>query len=211
MSFKKRIVGAVERMQPLVEDELGVKIGKVDVIPIASDYLRVSERVEERYGHVRATGILKPLEFLLNSTRFIEAWDTELNSIAHAQAGYSTLSYNRNPLVHRFRWGEERLDHIAAHELTHMVHFRLLGTKEEYKPIVNKLPNWLIEGFPEYVARVLVARKYGESLDKLRGVYDKEVEIFSEECIKNGTKVSDIKDLAKIVRELSTREKRLAA
>ena len=126
----------------LVENELKVDLGTIDILPLPKC---IDEIIEELHPSLCKKILFKligmPLIYL--SEDFIAA-----------KAGKSTVYYSRSPLV---AIGSERdMTQTALHELGHIAHRKLLEPfgHEDY----HKIPENVREGFAECVAIYLIQK-----------------------------------------------------
>ncbi|MEK6899084.1 MAG: hypothetical protein AABW79_03240 [Nanoarchaeota archaeon] len=132
ITIKKRLSEAITRAKPIIEERMNVKLGKIKVEPLSEYYtLLSSERVP----------YLSFLEFSFALT---------------AKAADTRVFYSRNPALHLALPSNKHMLWLAAHELGHIAHSRLIGKSIEDPEGIAKLPEFMSEGFAEYIAREVV-------------------------------------------------------
>lgn len=198
ITIGSRIRRALPRIQPYVEGVLGVKLGQIDVLPVANSYVRDILRADaslfSRRPFIKAVGV--SLAYLLGLTE-------EMQMETSAMAEYSTIGYSRNPIINLVTFRKEALDHLVAHELAHQAHFRILGLEtDNYRAAIDKIPKWIVEGFAEYISRSIIKMLYGNSGERrliFNHKYVEERKKFMEALEER--KVSDTQGLIEFIKE----------
>lgn len=162
LTLGSRIRKVLPVVQPEVEKFLDLSIDNVEVLPYSSQIKEYSLRHSHLYnGKPFARAIVSFFTYL----KFL---GTELDMDESASAGFSTIYYSRHPLQSLIHFSRESVYHITAHELTHLAHFRILGLNQgNYLDEIKKRPDWIVEGFAEYVARNVVSGLVKKPFEKV--------------------------------------------
>lgn len=168
-------------LQRRVEDKLEVKLGTIDVKPM----LELASEVRIPLTSIGIRKVIKlPYLLALPSCGILE-------EAAAAAAGESTVYYTRSRSKLSEVETEYDMNSIGAHELSHIGHLRLLnGDWLRYLTC----PQYVSEGFPEFVAREIMKDM---GLDSAEKVYETLFKQFEDELKRrNLSGIKGAKELA---------------
>ncbi|MEK6915070.1 MAG: hypothetical protein AABW89_00830 [Nanoarchaeota archaeon] len=197
LSVRNRIIEALPKVQPVLEEMLDLNLGEIEIKHGSKRYWEIFDRTFEI--HFTADLQSRGSRFFTHCLTFPVALVLSpiLAVLGVFAAGDSTIYYSNNPVS--LILPRKSIEGITAHELAHIAHGKLTN-ESLYGEKLHKLPRYVKEGFAEHTARRVISRIYHED-EEITGGYDKYVEEFRKELQRRG--YNEEKDLVKAIRELS--------